>query len=151
MQAGAVTLVVAVLLTLLASGALAACGGKGQTGDGASSVAVAGDAALADAHAERAHDLQVEGEGTVDRVLKDDNAGGRHQRFIVRLASGQTLLIAHNIDVASRVEDLGVGDPVEFRGVYEWSEEGGTIHWTHHDPDGQHEPGWVRHNGRTYE
>jgi hypothetical protein len=110
-----------------------------------------GDAALAQAFRDRANDLQVEGRGIVERVLDDDAEGDRHQRFVVRLASGQTLLVAHNIDVAPRVDGLRVGDAVEFRGVYEWSEQGGTVHWTHHDPDGSHAPGWIRHGGRTYE
>jgi Protein of unknown function (DUF3465) len=110
-----------------------------------------GDAVMAKAFQDRAHDLQLEGQGTVVRILKDDTEGGRHQRFIVRLASGQTLLIAHNIDVAPRVADLRKGESVVFRGVYEWSAEGGTIHWTHHDPDGQHVAGWIRYDGRTYQ
>lgn len=110
-----------------------------------------GDAVLARAFEGRAHDLQVQGRGTVVRVLKDDTDGGRHQRFIVRLESGQTLLIAQSIDVAPRVEGLQSGDIVEFRGVYEWSEQGGVIHWTHHDPDGLHAPGWIRYKGRTYQ
>ena len=81
----------------------------------------------------------------------DDTDGARHQRFVLRLESGQTLLVAHNIDVALRVEGLAVGDAVAFRGVYEWSAEGGTIHWTHRDPDGQHVPGWLRHDAHTYQ
>lgn len=44
------------------------------------------------------------GEGVVDRALSDDNDGSRHQRFILRLASGQTLLIAHNIDISLRIQ-----------------------------------------------
>ncbi|QOY51204.1 DUF3465 domain-containing protein [Candidatus Sulfurimonas baltica] len=40
--------------------------------------------------------------GDVIRVLSDDNTGSRHQRFIIRLSSGQTLLIAHNIDLAPK-------------------------------------------------
>lgn len=113
--------------------------------------AQSGDAVFAQAFEDRAHDVPVEGAGTVTRILEDDDEGGRHQRFIVRLASGQTLLVAHNIDVAPRVDGLRVGDTVEFAGVYEWSEEGGTVHWTHHDPDGTHASGWLRHEGRTYE
>ena len=112
---------------------------------------LSGDRALAEAFDERACDLPVEGAGTVVCILADDGEGDRHQRFVVRLASGQTVLAAHNIDVAPRVRDLRVGDTVEFRGVYEWSDEGGTVHWTHRDPDGTHVPGWVRHEGRTYE
>jgi len=112
---------------------------------------VTGDAVLAKAFEQRVDDLEVEGRGTVARILADDTEGDRHQRFIVRLASGQTLLVAHNIDVAPRVEDLREGDAVAFRGVYEWNEEGGTIHWTHRDPNGEHAPGWILHGGRTYE
>jgi ABC-type glycerol-3-phosphate transport system substrate-binding protein len=132
-------------LTLTVGVAGVAC--SSSAGDAAR----AGDEELGRAFDERARDLQVEGAGKVARVLEDDVEGGRHQRFIVRLTSGQTLLIAHNIDVAPRVEDLRVGDTVEFRGVYEWSEKGGTVHWTHHDPDGAHAPGWLRHEGQTYE
>ena len=112
----------------------------------------AGDAVLAEAFERpRARPRRSRARGPSSRILADDTEGGRHQRFIVRLASGQTLLIAHNIDVAPRVEGLVEGDSVAFRGVYEWSEEGGTVHWTHHDPDGAHAPGWIRHEGRTYE
>lgn len=94
---------------------------------------------------------QVTGEGVVTRILADDHDGSRHQRFILELDSGQTLLIAHNIDLAPRIESLREGDAVSFNGVYEWNDRGGIVHWTHHDPEGQHEPGWLRHNGRTYE
>lgn len=89
--------------------------------------------------------------GRVERVLGDDREGSRHQRFIVGFASGHTVLIAHNIDVASRVEDLEVGDQVSVRGQYEWNDKGGVIHWTHHDPQGVHEPGWIEHDGRRYQ
>ena len=110
-----------------------------------------GDAILAKAYEDRAADLSVEGHGTVTRMLSDDDEGSRHQRFVVRLDSGQTLLVAHNIDLAPRVEDLQERDAVAFRGVYEWNAEGGTVHWTHRDPDGNHAPGWLRHGGRTYQ
>ncbi len=84
------------------------------------------------------------------RLLSDDLSGRRHQRFIVRLASGQTVLVAHNIDIAPRIKGLKEGDSVRFKGEYVWNEEGGVIHWTHHDPDGRHVTGWVKHNGKTF-
>ena len=96
-------------------------------------------------------DIQVEGEGTVIRVLPDDEDGSRHQRFIVQLASGQTVLISHNIDLAPRVAGLKVGDNVGFNGEYVWNEKGGAIHWTHHDPKGRHVAGWVIHDGKRYQ
>ncbi len=92
----------------------------------------------------------VEGTGTVDRVLADDLDGSRHQRFILRIDSDHTVLVSHNIDLAPRIEPLTKGDSIEFRGQYEWNERGGVIHWTHHDPQGRREGGWLKHHGRTY-
>ncbi|MFM6171958.1 MAG: DUF3465 domain-containing protein [Sphaerospermopsis kisseleviana] len=111
----------------------------------------AADKAIAKAYEAQLSGVQVGGEGVVDRVLSDDDDGSRHQRFILRLASGQTLLIAHNIDIAPRIEALKSGDRVAFYGQYEWNAEGGVIHWTHHDPDGQHVPGWLKYNGKVYQ
>ncbi|MBT8293600.1 MAG: DUF3465 domain-containing protein [Eudoraea sp.] len=94
---------------------------------------------------------QVEGNGIVIRILADDNDGSRHQRFILRLHSGQTLLIAHNIDLAPKLSSLREGDVVAFNGEYEWNSKGGVVHWTHHDPDGRHVAGWLIYNGQTYQ
>ena len=109
------------------------------------------DDAIGRAFADRASDIQVEGAGTVLRVLPDDLNAPRHQRFIVQLASGQTVLITHNIDIAPRVDALEAGDTVRFSGEYVWNAKGGVIHWTHHDPQGKHVAGWVIHNGKTYQ
>jgi hypothetical protein len=94
---------------------------------------------------------QVKAAGIVDRLLEDDNDGSRHQRFILQLDSGRTLLIAHNIDVAPRIEGLRQGDRVEFSGEFEPNAQGGVIHWTHRDPLGEHENGWLKHDGQTYQ
>ena len=94
---------------------------------------------------------QVSGRGTVIRILADDDEGDRHQRFLLRLQSGATLLVAHNIDVAPRVEPLHVGDTVEYAGEFAWNPKGGVVHWTHHDPSGRHPDGWLRHDGRTFQ
>jgi hypothetical protein len=109
------------------------------------------DSVLASAFEAHRSDFQVQGSGTVTRVLADDNDGSRHQRFIVTLRTGQTVLIAHNVDVAPRVTGLKAGDSVEFNGEYEWNDKGGVIHWTHHDPEGRHTNGWLKHKGTTYE
>ena len=89
-------------------------------------------------------DVQVRGSGIVTQVLPDDNEGARHQRLILTLNSGQTLLIAHNIDIASRLEGVSLGTKVEFYGEYFYNDHGGGIHWTHHDPNGKHESGYLR-------
>jgi hypothetical protein len=93
---------------------------------------------------------QVELEGTVVKVLSDDTTGSRHQRFIVRLPSGQTVLIAHNIDIAPRVDGIASGDSVRFSGAFEENDKGGVVHWTHHDPSGRHPDGFIVHQGHTY-
>ncbi|WP_300526197.1 DUF3465 domain-containing protein [Alcanivorax sp.] len=118
-----------------------------QTG----SAAVAGDPAIQVAYENRQSDVQVEGAGRVVKVLPDDNEGSRHQKFILELASGQTILIAHNIDLAPRIRDLREGDSVSFYGEYEWNERGGVVHWTHHDPQGRHVDGWLKHDGKTFQ
>ena len=103
------------------------------------------------AFANRRSDVLITGEGRVARILPDDTDGSRHQRFIVELGSGQTVLVAHNIDIAPRIPDLQRGRPIAFRGEYEWNDLGGVIHWTHHDPDGVHPGGWIEYSARKYE
>lgn len=109
-----------------------------------------GDEVLAAAYEDQASNLQVQGHGTVIKTLSDDRQGNRHQRFLLRLDSGQTILIAHNIDLAPRIADLEPGDNVAFNGEYEWNAKGGVIHWTHDDPDGSHPGGWLKHENKTY-
>ena len=110
-----------------------------------------GDALLESAFTRRISNLQVAGQGTVVKILADDASGSRHQRFILRLDSGRTLLVSHNIDLAKRIDALRVGDTVAFHGEYEWNPKGGVIHWTHHDPQGRHPGGWIRHGGQIYQ
>lgn len=111
----------------------------------------ANDAVLQQAYQSQQSDLQVQGFGQVVKVLPDDNDGSKHQKFILKLNSGQILLVAHNIDLAPRVPNLKVGDSVEFYGEYEWNKKGGVLHWTHKDPQNRHAHGWLKHNGQLYE
>ena len=103
------------------------------------------------AYKNRRSNVQVNGNGIVIRLLRDDNKGSRHQKFILRLSSGQTLLVAHNIDLAPRINSISNGDQVQFYGEYEWNNKGGVVHWTHRDPNGHHIGGWLKHNGRIYQ
>tara|TARA_R110001592_G_scaffold86556_10_gene255506 strand:- start:216 stop:662 length:447 start_codon:yes stop_codon:yes gene_type:complete len=103
------------------------------------------------AYHNRKSDIQVSGTGAVIKLLSDDNEGSRHQKFILRLTSGQTLLIAHNIDLAPRINSILKGDQVQFYGEYQWNSRGGVVHWTHTDPNGHHASGWLKHKGIIYQ
>ncbi|HEY2882873.1 MAG TPA: DUF3465 domain-containing protein [Pirellulales bacterium] len=109
------------------------------------------DEVLSDAFEHHRSRVEVEGVGRVVRILSDDTEGTEHQKFILQLASGQELLVAHNTDLAERVPSLRKGDTIEFCGEYEWNEKGGVLHWTHHDPQGRHADGWLKHEGRVFQ
>jgi hypothetical protein len=102
-----------------------------------------GETAIAEAFRQHRSGLMVEAEGTIERLLADDLEGSAHQRLIVRLTGGQTLLVSHNIDLAPRVP-AAPGDRIAFRGQYEWNERGGVVHWTHADPQRRREGGCER-------
>ena len=84
------------------------------------------------------------------KLLAEDNEGSRHQKFLLKMPAGYTVLIAHNIDLAPRLDGLQVGDSVQFKGEYVWNPKGGVVHWTHRDPNGGHPAGWLKFQGRTY-
>ncbi|HWU35702.1 MAG TPA: DUF3465 domain-containing protein [Methylovorus sp.] len=110
-----------------------------------------GDAVIQQAFDHRLSHVQVKARGHVVKVLKDDNDGTRHQRILLRLQNGITVLIAHNIDLAPRIPALAVGDELAFQGEYVWNAKGGVVHWTHHDPQQRHTPGWLEYQGNTYQ
>ena len=97
---------------------------------GLSSLAKGSEQILEHAFKNQISNIQVEGQGIVIKMLSDDLEGSQHQRFIIKLSSGQTLLIAHNIDIAQRIHSLKQGDLITFYGEYEWNAQGGIIHWS---------------------
>lgn len=103
------------------------------------------------AYEQRQSNVQVQGSGRVKAILRDDNDGSRHQKFILILKNGLSILVAHNIDLAPKISNLNKGDIVEFYGEYEYNPKGGVLHWTHHDPQGRHESGWLKHDGQIYQ
>jgi hypothetical protein len=102
---------------------------------------------LMQAHAAHRSGVWVVVNGRVKRVLADDLDGNRHQRFILQVGEGLTVLVSHNIDLAPRVS-VRPGDRVVLRGRYEWNAKGGVVHWTHHDPRGRVSGGWIEVGGK---
>lgn len=92
-------------------------------------------------------DVPLTIEGKVTEILADDHEGTHHQRFVIEIHSGHTVLIAHNLERAYRVP-VKVGDRVEVRGTYVWNKYGGILHNTHHDDRGIHEDGWINFVGK---
>jgi len=95
--------------------------------------------------------FQIKQTGRIIKTLRDDDQTPKHQRFLVELNSGLKLLIAHNIDLAARVEGLNEGNDITFYGEYEWNNKGGVVHWTHRDPKGHHKNGWLFYENRQYD
>lgn len=99
-------------------------------------------------------DRIVQASGTVVKVLPDDedtsDGSEMHQKFLVELSDRDrtTIKIAHNLKFG-RVP-VREGEVVSFRGEYEYTDFGGTVHWTHKDPRGTHEDGWIEYNGKQY-
>ena len=86
-------------------------------------------------------------EAKVIKHLSDDLVGDKHQKMIVKVGNN-TLLLAHNIDIAPRVP-VREGEFLEIKGEYEWNEKGGLIHWTHKS-NKNHPPGWIKYNNKKY-
>lgn len=99
-------------------------------------------------------DRIVTASGVVVHLLPDDNdtsdGSAEHQQFLVEVdGCDVTVKIAHNLKfgrVPVRKEDT-----LRFKGEYEYSDRGGCIHWTHHDPKNWREGGWIEHRGKRYE
>jgi len=97
-----------------------------------------------DLFSRRVSHIQVYGEGVVTAILNDDLVGHKHQRFVVELGRHKTIMIVNNIDLSPRLAPLDIGDRVAFFGEYIWNRHGGLVHWTHHDPKGQRDDGYVK-------
>ena len=121
---------------------LAACGGSAQPDDAA---------IVSDFHNHQSN-VEVTADGTVVRLLADRTSStATHEQFIVKLSSGDiTVEVEHNISIAPRVP-VAVGDHVIVHGEYVWNPQGGLIHFTHHDPQGTHEGGYIQDSGKTYD
>jgi hypothetical protein len=105
---------------------------------------------IAAVFAQHRSDLMVEFEARVIRVLEEKQETTPYQRFIVELDNGHTLVVAQNLDQASKAP-LERWDQVKIRGEYTWHEQGGIVAWTHRDPGAGLKHGWIEHRGNRYD
>ncbi len=120
----------------------------GQTGQSPS-------AGFGDAEAIRAQQLQlvkvpITVTAPVKKMLKYDDKGLPHEKFLMVLSNGTTLLVAHDTKMAPYVP-VQPGDTVTVHGEFIWNEKGGLIHWTHHSDTPKHQGGYIDFNGKRYE
>lgn len=103
-------------------------------------------------HAGRSH-VEVVAQGTITRVL--GVTAGRtspHEGFLIRLDSAcrVTVRVEANADFTGTFP-IVPGTRAVVKGEYEYYPIGGVVHWTHRDPRGRHEGGFVEVGGRTYD
>ena len=86
----------------------------------------------------------------VKRMLRPDEKGEKHEKFLLQVSNGTTILVAHNTSRAPSVP-LSAGDIVTVHGEYIWNAKGGVIHWTHRSDTPRHEGGYIDFKGQRYQ
>ncbi len=127
-------------------------GSRGGQGESPGDLQVAEDGQAEILQAQEAHvrKAEVTVEARVCQLLSDDTQGLPHQRFLIHLNNGSTVLVAHDTKLAPHVP-VSQGDLVRIHGEYIWNGRGGVLHWTHHSLNGRHEAGWIDYNGLRYQ
>jgi Protein of unknown function (DUF3465) len=123
---------------------LAACAAPAQSAD---------NAAVCSAYQSGRSHAEVVAGGTVTRVLgTKPGVSSAHEGFLMRLNSNcdVTIRVEANVDFTGQFP-LQTGDAVVVKGEYEYYARGGVIHWTHRDPRGRHEGGYIQTGGKTYD
>jgi hypothetical protein len=77
---------------------------------------------------------------------------GTHELFVISVGWWNTVLVANNVDVGTRVNPR-IGDYIEVCGEYiprSGDHRDNFIHLTHRSRSGR-EAGWIRYQGRKYD
>lgn len=104
---------------------------------------------ISQAYSDRVSNIMVETEAVVRALKPNLDDIERHQNFVIELENGHQLEVLHNLDLARGVP-VKPGAIIRLRGEYDWTPRGGVIHWTHNDPAGEREGGWIEYQGRKY-
>jgi hypothetical protein len=126
------------------------CAGCRSTTGKAVGPSVSNDSQIVAFQNEHRMNTEVTGKVKVYKLLQEDDEGLKHERFLVMLSDGTTVLVAHSLDKAPSVP-VSPEDEIIIHGEYVWNQKGGVIHWTHHSDTPKHEGGWIDFKGRRYE
>lgn len=110
------------------------------------------DAAVCAAYSAQRSHVEVVADGPVTRLFGvREGRSSPHEGFLMRLASGCSLIVRVEVNtVFTGSFPLSTGERVIVKGEYEYYSSGGVIHWTHHDPRGRHENGYIDAGGTLY-
>lgn len=111
---------------------------------------VGSDAPAINAQAQQLIKAEITFTAPVKKLLPPDTRGLPHQKFLLELSNGTTILVAHNTRMAPEVP-ISAGSFVTIKGEYIWNPKGGLMHWTHHTDTPNHEGGYIDFNGKRYE
>jgi hypothetical protein len=131
------------LIALALLAAAAGCSGTPEQPD---------NARVCQAYAGAQDHVEVYGEGHIVALLgTSEGQSGEHEGFLLRLDGSCDLLVRVevNTDITGPIP-LHPGELAKVKGEYETDPTGGVIHWTHHDPRGRHEAGYIVAGGKTY-
>ena len=109
-----------------------------------------GEDQVLQAQASGAQKTEILFSAPVYKLLPDDRNGIPHQRFLLQLSNGTTVLVAHNTKMAPQVP-IKRGDRVIIKGEFIANARGGVVHWTHHTDTPRHQGGYILFNGQKYQ
>ncbi len=99
--------------------------------------------------------VEVTANGAIARIFgAREGPSGTHLGFLLHLAGseghGLTVRVEDNLDLTGPIP-LDEGEAAIVRGEYIYDSRGGLIHYTHRDPRGRHDAGYVQAGGRIYQ
>lgn len=110
------------------------------------------DSAVCAAYSSGRSQTEVVAAGRVTRIFGiRPGRSSPHEGFLLSLDAGCRLVVRVevNTDFTGPIA-LSSNQRVVVKGEYEYYPRGGVIHWTHHDPRGRHENGYIDAGGTMY-
>ncbi len=120
-------------------------------GDKQSDLLLVGAEHIAFLYKQQRGGVMVTSIGRIAKLLEDQQKPYPAQVVLIRLTSGQKLLVKHNIDKSSPLPNLTVGEMLTFSGTYKWNNKGGIVYSTHQQLDNPLRSGWLKYQGVTYQ